>query len=662
MSDGFPKGEAEPRPTYAQDQELLREAILAAKIGAWYFHLPTEEVRWSPEVERIAGLAPGEYRGTYQDYLSRLHPEDAPRVARIVRESIERAAHTGPSQGEFHVEHRMIRGDGSIIWVEGRGRVEIDETGQPIGIVGTVFEITERKRAEEERAKQEEERRLFTELATDYVYSAEIDAAFGVRTTVLAGSHERVTGYTVEEIERRGGWPQIIHPEDAAANDRIFEGCLRGEDQVREYRIIDAYGEVRWLRDMIRPVRDPTSGRVVRLVGGVTDITERKRLEEELIHARKLEAIGRLAGAVAHDFNNLLTVILSCVDLAKPDGGDEPEELSMIREAAQRGADLTRSLLTIGRRRIGRPSTHDVGELLASVEPMLRRALGETVELVVERSPETLPISIEVGQAHMMLLNLALNARDAMPNGGRFTLRSYRSELGEVETRPAALRPGSYVVLEAADVGHGIAPEVVSRVFEPFFTTKADGRGSGLGLATCYGVAHAAGGTITVESTVGRGATFRVYLPISCEAVSPSMRPVAPRNRKGVESILLVEDGADLRSIVARILARAGYSVVAAATGEEALSCVSAARGAFDLALVDVGLPGMSGVDLAERLRRDHPKIKILLTSGNPADPRTRQALDADQHAFLQKPYDAERLAERIRTVLDEDGEPGGHA
>jgi len=636
--------------------EAIASALAATRIGVWSWAVVPNVVQWSPEVEAIFGVAPGAFGATFDAYLARVVPADLEHMTGVMHATIARAqaAPDDASARTYVVEHRITKADGSLAWLESRGHVALNEQGRCAGLAGIIIDVTARKLADETLRTQAEEYRLFTELASDYVYSAELVAGRPPRTTIVAGSFERTTGHTFDSLERIGGWLATVHPDDRQAMLGLQDRLMAGESLVNEYRVIDPAGDVRWLRDHVRPVKD-AAGRVVRIVGGVTEITQRKRLEAELVQARKLEAIGRLAGAVAHDFNNLLTVIVNCADLLVRDHPELAldEDVRAIGEAAERGGDLTRSLLTIARRQVDQATPISVAEILLSAQPVVSRALGDRISLEVVMPDAGLGVTIDRSQAQILLLNLAMNARDAMPTGGVFRLVASLLTAGS-GPRPADLGPGAYVVISASDTGSGIGPEVMPYLFEPFFTTKVDGKGTGLGLATCHGIARAAGGTITAESQPGRGATFRVYLPATEQATlrAPREPRAVVSERGGWETILVVEDGAALRSLIARDLRGRGYSVLSATSAEEALTLLAGAERPVDLALLDIGLPGMSGAELALMLQNERPDTRIVLMSGNPGDDVTHALVQAGV-PFLQKPFGTRLLAELMRRLLD---------
>jgi PAS domain S-box-containing protein len=432
---------------------------------------------------------------------------------------------------------------------------------------------------------------------------------------------------------------ETIHPDDRASVRASFRPPERAES---EYRVVRPDGELRWIRDRTFPVRDER-GRFVRIVGIATDITPRKALEAELLQTQKLESLGRLAGGVAHDFNNLLTVILSQTRLAArafASGRTATEELGQIEEAASRAVDLTRQLLTFARRQASHPTPLDLTEVTGGIEKLLRRVIGDDVDLVVRLDPHVGIIRADRAQIEQVLLNLAVNARDAMPAGGTLTI-----ETRNVVRDGASAAPGPYVLLQVTDDGAGIAPEDVPHIFDPFFTTKAPGEGTGLGLATCYGIVQHHGGEIDVESVPGKGSSFHVYFPrIDARPESPTLPEIVSSPMlSGSETVLLVEDDALVRAAAAAALRGHGFAVVEASSGEDALGVL--AREHVDVVVSDVVMRGLGGRELADRLKVERPDLPVLLTSG--------YAEDIGTTPFLPKPYVPATLVQRVRELLD---------
>jgi two-component system, cell cycle sensor histidine kinase and response regulator CckA len=448
---------------------------------------------------------------------------------------------------------------------------------------------------------------------------------------------------------------QRIHPEDRA---RVAEGLA---DAVRagrygpiEHRIVLPDGELRWVAASGIAVLDHR-GQVLRVVGSVMDITHRRALEARLLEAQKLESIGRLAGGVAHDFNNMLTAILGNVDFAANMSSlDEVRPLlDEVRSTAERSAALTAQLLAFARRQLIEPKVLEPGALLGRLEALLRRLLGERIALTTTLNSKG-RVRADPSQLEQVVLNLITNARDSMPHGGRVLLQTNDVLLDQADaSRHPDLHPGRYVSITVTDDGDGIPPRALPQIFEPFFTTRRGG--TGLGLATCYGIIKQSGGHIAVQSELGRGASFCVYLPSVDSEAELATTATPAKTAVGSERVLLVEDEAVVRSVVERTLQRAGYSVVVATSGDEALE-LTQHDSRFDLLISDVVMPGVSGWELGKRLRGRWPKLRILYMSGYTEDVVNDDGVAGLGAPFLQKPFLPVDLLAAVRKLLDGGG------
>ncbi|HET7544303.1 MAG TPA: PAS domain-containing protein [Polyangiaceae bacterium] len=441
-----------------------------------------------------------------------------------------------------------------------------------------------------------------------------------------------------------GAYLALVHPDDRARAHQNVEACLRGEtaELSFEHRVLGSDGTLRWVEHRGRAFRD-NEGRTRRMAGTSTDTTRRHELEEQLLHSQRMEATGRLAGGIAHDFNNLLTVIMSYSELGR--FALEPshaafEALEQINVAAQRAAALTRQLLIFARKEVVDPKVIDVNQLVESVAKLLRRVVGEDVILTIELYPGRAPVMIDPVQCEQLLMNLAVNARDAMPSGGSLEIRT-------------ALEATS-VLMSVRDTGMGMPDSVQRRVFEPFFTTKDAGKGTGLGLSTCLAIVRNAGGAISIESEVGKGTAFHISLPRANADADADARERASQMPRGDETVLLIEDDAVVRQLTARILRGQGYKVLVATQADEALELAADHNTRIDLFLSDVVMPGESGPSVIERLSAVRPSTKVLFVSGYPGDDISRRGVDEASFRFLAKPYSSEQLAQRVRQVLDD--------
>jgi two-component system, cell cycle sensor histidine kinase and response regulator CckA len=415
-------------------------------------------------------------------------------------------------------------------------------------------------------------------------------------------------------------------------------------------------GTLIWVNLGVRAEKDP-AGQVLHYEWSVADITERKRLESELRQAQKLEAIGQLAGGVAHDFNNLLTVITGRSHLALgqlPADHSIRRHIELIQTTAERAAALTRQLLAFSRKQVLEPKVLDVNAVVTGVAPMLRRLIGEDLELVTVPAPDLGRVKADPSQLEQVIVNLAVNARDAMPQGGTLTIETGNMELDEAYTRrhPGA-SAGRFVTLAIRDTGHGMDAGVKARIFEPFFTTKEPGKGTGLGLATVFGIVKQSGGSIELDSEPGQGTTFTVYLPRVDAAVDRMATVAAPALARGSETILLVEDDDDVRALARETLEGHGYAVIPAAAPAEALRLAGRHAGPIHLLVTDVVMPQLSGRGLAEQLTPDRRDLRVLYISGYTDDAIVRHGVLEEGTAFLQKPFPPYTLLVKVREVLD---------
>ena len=554
------------------------------------------------------------------------------------------------------VEVEWKRRDGSPVWVLLSWHAEVDEQGIPRYFEGFVTDISSRRRAQQALRESETRFRELAENVREVFFVS--DPATG-RMTYVSPAYEDVFGRTPEHAYTvPDPWTEAIHPED---RPRLLAGMreLAGGqgESVDTFRISRPDGTIRWIRGRASAVRD-ASGKVTRIVGIAEDITELQRTQDQLFRAQKMEAIGRLAGGVAHDFNNLLTAITGHAELVLEDlraGDPLREDLEEILKAGQRAAILTRQLLAFSRQQVLEPRVLDPNGLVADMDKMLRRLIGEDVELRTVLADRVGAIKGDGGQLEQVIMNLAVNARDAMPAGGKLTIETANAELDEAYAHShEPVRPGPYVMLAMSDTGSGMSEEVKARLFEPFFTTKEAGKGTGLGLATVYGIVKQSGGYIWVYSEVGKGTTFKVYLPRVEEV--PEARPARPRRvepARGTETVLLVEDEDMVRTLARTALLRYGYQVLEAANGGEALLRCERGTEAIDLVITDVVMPRMSGRELAARLRRLLPKMKLLYISGYTDHAVVHHGEIEPGAAFLEKPFTPDALARKVRAVLD---------
>jgi PAS domain S-box-containing protein len=528
-----------------------------------------------------------------------------------------------------------------------------DRAGAIVGLIGISRNITERKQAEQTLRDSEERFRQLAENIREVFWLSD---PVNSKILYVSPAFETVWGRSCESLYASPrAWLEAIHSEDRERVRHAFltEQVAGRYDEV--YRIVRPDGSVRWIHDRGFPVRDAT-GAVYRIAGVAEDVTERKSLEDQFRQAQKMEAVGRLAGGVAHDFNNLLTVINGYGELLleRLPAGDSTREL--IREmvvAGGRAAALTRQLLAFSRKAIIEPKILDLKALVADVDKMLHRILGEDIQLTIVTDPESGAVKADPGQVEQVILNLVVNARDAMPQGGRLTIEVRSVDLDETYAREHAdARSGPHVLLAVSDTGCGMDAAALARIWEPFFTTKGT-QGTGLGLATVHGIVKQSGGHVTVYSEVGHGTTFKAYLPRVAERPLSQIKPGQAVMPRGSETVLLVEDEDGVRALTRRILEGCGYPVLEGRDGAEALRVAGQYQGPIHLLVTDVVLPRMGGREVAERLAGIHPKIRVLFLSGYTDDAVVRHGILEAEVAFLQKPFSPASFATKVREVLD---------
>jgi PAS domain S-box-containing protein len=466
--------------------------------------------------------------------------------------------------------------------------------------------------------------------------------------TYLGGRVEAFLGYTPGEWMQPGFWLSVVHPDDRVTALTFVEAAREQETFELEYRLIDSVGAVHHVRDVISVRRDE-HGEIERLSGVIIDMTERRELELRIAQAQKMEAVGQLAGGIAHDFNNLLTIVAGYARRLqmRDDLGDARGDLEQIVTATDRAAELTRQLLSFARRGMSEPEKLDVNAAIRSLEPMLRRLIAADIAFDFELDPDAPVVMLDRTEFEQILMNLILNASDAMRAGGTLTIATHLHRAPAPET--AGPPRGADLRLTIADTGIGIAPEVRERLFEPFFTTKGD-RGTGMGLATVYGIVTQAGGWIDVDSAPGVGTTFEIMLPAAVAAATSTTTDSTSEST----TVLLVEDEDALRKLAAKVLEDAGYSVLQAANGLDAVTTAERHRGPIDLLVTDVVMPRLSGPELAQRLRGLRPGLEVLFMSGYNDSRLVSRGVEQANINLLVKPFTPDQLAERVHELTTE--------
>ncbi len=466
-----------------------------------------------------------------------------------------------------------------------------------------------------------------------------------------------MTGYTAVEVLHSEWWHKHIHPDD---HDRVIQSHLlpdSNQHQILEYRLRHRNGKIIWIRDEKRRLHN-IQGNPEEIVGSWSDISDRVLLEEKLRQAQKMEAIGQLAGGVAHDFNNLLTVINGYSEMfltLVSEDSQQGQFVYEIMQAGKRAANLTQQLLAFSRKQMLEPKIIDLNETIANIENMLHRLIGENINLITFLSPTIGKVKVDPVQIQQVLLNLAVNARDAMPDGGQLIIKTEDFNLYEsLHCSKPELKPGRYVLLSLSDTGCGMAPEVVARIFEPFYTTKEVGKGTGLGLATVFGIVTQSDGHIEVVSAEGVGSCFKVYLPVIYGTVTQAIeQKVGDWGAQGGETIMLVEDEESVRQIAKISLEKMGYSVYEAENGEAALALINKIQGPWDMLLTDMVMPGMNGRQLKDKVLCISPDISVLYITGYIDERIVKQNSDDNNEAFLTKPFTPTSLVRKVREILD---------
>jgi two-component system, cell cycle sensor histidine kinase and response regulator CckA len=585
--------------------------------------------------------------GYSRDELIGLHASDIVAPAEVAH--IDPALALIAQTSEYHREWQFRRKDGSLF------RADVIVTAMPDGnLLAMIRDVTERNQAEATLRRSEERVQFALQNANigiwdmDYVsgvlqWSDVMETQYGLPPGTFGGTYEAF-------VER-------IHPEDRAAVIEVIENATQsGSDFNVVHRTVRPDGTVRWLSGAGRTLLDER-GEPLRGVGISQDVTERHTLEAQFQQAQKMEAVGRLAGGVAHDFNNLLTVILGfCELLLAGLSADDPHrvDITEIQKAGTRAARLTSQLLAFSRQEIIEPTLLDLNTILDDIRPMLGRLIKENVRILMGLRPRLGCVKADRGQVEQVLLNLAVNAQDAMPNGGTLTIETANVELDEHYTAMhSSVKPGPYVALTMTDSGSGMSRHVLDHLFEPFFTTKGEGKGTGLGLATVHGIAARSGGSVNVYSEVGRGSSFKVYFPRIVEGAPIVGVPATlPKSSAGTETVLVVEDSDALRELTRRLLSTLGYTVLVAANAVQA-SKVFDENPSIDVLLTDVVMPGPSGPDLSEQLVKRRPLLKVIYMSGYTDEAIVQHGVLLPGIAFLHKPFTSGALGRKIREVLD---------
>jgi two-component system cell cycle sensor histidine kinase/response regulator CckA len=554
----------------------------------------------------------------------------------------------------YSAEKRYRRKDGSTIWVHVTISLRRDSSGEPRHFISIVEDISQRKLAEDALTESERRYRELFENANDIIFTTDLAGAF----TSLNKAGEEAFGYTRREALDTLNFVEMVVPENATvAREALKQESVEGTGGTRELDVVAKDGRRIKLEISSRPI---LQGREIIAVQVIArDVTDRRLLEDELRHSQKMEAVGRLAGGVAHDFNNILTAITGYTNLLAihfSEGDPRRRNLDEIRKAADRATALTRQMLAFSRKQVLEPTIQDLNAIVTEMDELFQRLIGEHIALVLHLNPALGHVKVDAGQMEQVIMNLVVNARDAMPQGGRLIIETGNVELEEsFAHRQLAYHPGPYVMLAVRDTGVGMDKGIQERIFEPFFTTKERGKGTGLGLSTVFGIIKQSAGNVSVYSEPGHGTTVKIYLPRVEERLSETQKRQALPSSRGSETILLVEDEGGVRALVRETLEMNGYTVLEARNSKEAVALFESNKDRIQMVLSDVVMPETNGPELVELLKSRLPSLKVLFMSGYTEDIMSHQAtLDAPV-SLLEKPFTPDLLVHKVREVLDQD-------
>ncbi len=635
-------------------EQRLNAALRAGEIGVWQFELPSLAVSRTDVTETLLDLDPGEFNGSASQLAPRIHTDD--RAAFIAMVQSAKAGINDPD-----IDVRIVCRSGRIRWLHIKGRIIRDSSNEPVRVVGIVADVTEKKDREQvEQALRKSHRKLTSYIENTPMAVIEWDSAMRIR--YWSSGAQKIFGFTSEEMLNTSfdTW-QLDREEDRASLSASLNGLLTGVG-VGGGRDLSLKGFTRtgvpvhceWYNSALT---DDT-GAAYAVLSLVLDVTDRKRIEAQFLHSQKMEVLGKIAGGLAHDYNNLLTVILGHAELLQE--GIEPKNELMdsvryINDAANRAANLTRQLLTFARRHVDQPTAISPSDLLLKSTRMLRPLLGAEIEFVLLMDSDVSDIRIDPTQLEQVIMNLAINSRDAMPNGGKLVIKAYNTT-NPVLNGNASLElvPGEYVCIRVEDTGTGMMPEVLEKAFDPFFTTKSDRNGTGLGLTTCFSIVRQAGGTIVPSSIPDHGSCFEVYLPAIKSLHKGDQAQDEMSRTSNRETVLVVEDEPLIRELTVKALRRGGYTVLEAENGLNALDVLAEHGATIDLLISDAVMPLMGGRELLDRVSEQYPAIRLMLASGYTETGYTPRVPAATAAAFLQKPFSSRQLLQMVADVLSQ--------
>ncbi len=654
---------AQLRAQLQRSEERLKIALEATRIGIWEWNILTGEVAWSQSLELLFGLAPGAFTGTYEAMLERVHPDDLDSVTQAIARTLKQRSY-------YQVEYRILQPDGSIHWVASQGRVFENDAGKPVRMIGTAQDISERKQIESalRQAKNElelkvaertaelvsvnqklREQAALLDIATDAIFVQDLSnhiLFWNKRSEHLYGwTAELVLGKNTNELLYKEALQELKDVHETVAQSGEWQGELPQITKSGQEIIVNS----RWAL-----VRDEQEKPKAILVVN-TDITQKKQLEAQFLRAQRLESIGTLASGIAHDLNNILTPILTSAQLLQlqlPNANKQHQRyLKTVETNAKRGAALVKQVLSFARGVEGKRTILQVRHLLVEIKQIVQQTFPKSIEVYTNIPQNLWSVSADATQLHQVLMNLVVNARDAMPNGGTLSLSAENVYIDEAYAQMNLdAKVGPFTSITVSDTGTGIPPEIVERIFEPFFTTKELGKGTGLGLSTVIGILKSHGGYVSVSTGVG-STQFKVFLPAVEATETPPVEDPEVVTGQG-ELILVVDDEAPIREITKAALEAYNYQVITASDGIEAISLYTQHKDEISVVLTDMMMPSLNGQAAIRILQKINPQIKIIAVSGLASNDKVALAAGVGVKAFLSKPYTAMELLNTINGVL----------
>jgi PAS domain S-box-containing protein len=622
-------------------EERLKLALSATLTGVWEWNIRTNEVFWSQECYDIVGMDSSTEK-TLEGFQKVVHPDDLDRFNGTVQHSLSHKT-------QFAIEFRTITPRGEVLWLHNMGRAEYDVGGNPIRMIGTVQDITQRKKEEEHITESEEQFRLIAENVADMIAVLDLDG----RRIYNSPSYRNILG-DPESLKGTEGY-QEIHPDDRERVRQVFEETVKtGVGKRMEYRLMGKDGYERTIDSKGSVIRDG-EGKIIRVVVVSRDVTEEKMLAAQFLRSQRMESIGALAGGIAHDLNNVLAPIMMAIEILKKKVSDEGGQriLSTIETSARRGADIVRQVLAFGRGVKGDRMLVQLEHVVIEVIKIVGETFPKAIEIKTNIPRDLSTVVADPTQMHQVLLNVLVNARDAMPGGGTLTISAENVELDESYSRMnLEAKPGPYICIVITDTGTGIPADVREKIFEPFFTTKEIGKGTGLGLSTTLAIVKSHGGFINLESELRKGTTFRIYIPATGTTSGEEAaieEVVLPAGND--ELILVIDDEASIREISKETLEAHGYKVMTASDGAEGVAVFAENKKNIDIVITDIMMPVMDGTAAIIALKRINPDVKIIAASGLTTQRQLTTPSSSNVLAFLPKPYTAEKMLKTLAQV-----------